>query len=280
MRARQGHEAVNATKCALCKDNYALRDSHFIPKALYRLCRSPDPSKGVSSDPINLSPKGAVQSSYQLKSKLLCENCEDKFSKEGERIVIRDCFRGTNEFLLRDELRVANPDFVSDSSHWFSGAKLGSIINVQSYKYFAASMFWRGSAGRWSGPGSNEWRGTLGEKYQEEFRQYLLGICPFPHGALLVIFIANEVDPLIFATVTSSKKENGYHLHKFYIPGVEFRMFLGSRIEAPILSVFEYLKTDTIFVLQDSRSNPGFPDIVNWVRSTKPKGKLQQYSKK
>ena len=164
MQARQGHEAVNPTKCALCKDNYA-------------------PFKGVSSDPINLSPKGAVQSSYQITSKLLCENCEDKFSKEGERIVIRDCFRGTNEFLLRDELRVANPDFGSDTSHWFSGAKLGSIINLHSYKYFAASMFWRGSAGRWSGPGFNEWRDTLGEKYQEEFRQSIRNLSFSSWGA-------------------------------------------------------------------------------------------------
>ena len=77
-------------QCKLCLQSVApLRDSHFLSAGIYRILRD-DNEK--NPNPWVLSGKGAVQISRQMKAHLLCADCEQRFSKFGERWVLKHCF--------------------------------------------------------------------------------------------------------------------------------------------------------------------------------------------
>ncbi len=258
--------------CALCKAETVLRESHFIPKALYRLARADTP-KGNSPNPILVSPNGTVQTSLQITCRLLCDQCEQRFSERGEKAVINECLRGEGNFILRDKLRCIRPTLSNEQISLFSGGALTNV-DVASYRYFAASMFWRGSVGRWTTQGSSEWRGSLGLYFQEEFRKFLYDEGPFPSGALLTFFAANEKEPHGFSTVTATHKYNSFHTHKFFIPGLEIRMYLGSKIDTEVRAFFDTWGTNVMFVLQDSHTSRSFKQFVEMVQKSPVRGKL------
>jgi hypothetical protein len=74
--------------CALCKKSAKLKDSHFMPKAVYRAISKGFPEHGQDIILITGSDKTAVYTDKQAKKHLLCEGCELKFSKNGEDKVI------------------------------------------------------------------------------------------------------------------------------------------------------------------------------------------------
>ena len=55
--------------CALCHQNAELRDSHLIPKGVYKALREPD---HVIRHPILVTAAATVQSSEQVSDYLLC----------------------------------------------------------------------------------------------------------------------------------------------------------------------------------------------------------------
>ncbi len=81
--------------CALCLQNRELRDSHLVPKALYRLARALNrPSK---PDPVLLTSSGRKQTSFRASQYLLCADCE---------ATSRTCF----ELILATITRSTSPD--------------------------------------------------------------------------------------------------------------------------------------------------------------------------
>jgi hypothetical protein len=70
-------------KCRLCLNEGAqLQSSHFLPAAIYRSMRG-DPNKG-NPNLWEVTPNRARQTSRQTKALLLCRECEQRFSKNGE----------------------------------------------------------------------------------------------------------------------------------------------------------------------------------------------------
>ncbi|WP_211314285.1 hypothetical protein, partial [Celeribacter halophilus] len=99
--------------CALCLQERELKNSHIMPQSMYRAAgRAGEP---FESDLIHVDHmRGtAVRTSKQLKQKLLCESCEDKFSRIGEDYFARICFQGAGTFELRGELHGLTPDEIS-----------------------------------------------------------------------------------------------------------------------------------------------------------------------
>src|SRR5262249_47500099 len=88
--------------CGLCREFGSLRSSHLLPAASYRLARSRD---GGDPNPIVVTPYGASSTSRQVEDPFLCPDCEDRFSKFGERHVYSQCLRPESGFALRDKLR-------------------------------------------------------------------------------------------------------------------------------------------------------------------------------
>lgn len=217
-------------KCGLCLREKGLQNSHLLPAAIYRQLRGS--SSGSDPNPVIITSSRALTSSMQVSSHFLCRDCDARFSMQGENYVVTQCARGNGSFKLRELLQNASPlgvDEISRTAVYDVQHLLGS--NVDQYVYFAASVFWRASAHKWSMGGERIRQISLGEKYQEQFRLYLLGQAAFPENARVYVHISSETQaPLTVATVPTTFRMGKAHRHKFCIPGVLFILFLGSEV--------------------------------------------------
>ncbi len=141
--------------------------------------------------------------------------------------------------------------------------------------YFAASIFWRASA--WPS-NIGKYKGALGSKYEEQFREFLIGEKDFPENAYLAVYIDRETRKIPIMTFPSVTKKSGYHHHIFYIPGVKFSLILGRNINnVKELSIRG--NTKIFFVAYYFREHPDFNLLTNQLKNTyMPKGRLTKDS--
>src|SRR5207249_1304030 len=150
---------------------------------------------GHDGSPVIVTGSASLQSSSQVTADLLCGDCEHLFSVNGEKRTIEDCCHSPSQFRLRTLLRSLRPFAPLNNGALFAPTQLPAAA-IEAYRYFAASIVWRRSVGRWSGSStSDRGRNCLGA-YEEQFRRYLVGESPFPLAAQLAIFVANDEDPL------------------------------------------------------------------------------------
>jgi len=158
--------------CKLCLKRKQLQKSHYIPRALYNLCR---PQEGnpivVTSSVVKASPK-------QMWKHLLCSDCEQTFSKRGEDYSLDMVFR-TDRFSLLDKIRLAVPFSLSGETPMYSGTQLG--IKTHKLAYFALSLAWRGAQGPWQSGGGEIAGISLGQ-FEEPIREYLCGNVQWPEN--------------------------------------------------------------------------------------------------
>jgi hypothetical protein len=216
--------------CALCRKQRQLRDSHLLPAGIYKLLRDPDLR---NPNPVVVTPKLASTTSWQVTARLLCHQCEEQFSRRGERYVLAQCARGQQGFPLRESLHKltsVHTEVVGTKTYgvYEVGSTLGE--HVEEYMYFAASVFWRACARKWV----REWQKfSLGADYQEQFRLYLLGQGGWPKHAQLVVHVSSDeivdfaIDPI------SLTRGAGTHRCKFYVPGILFILFAGVGVAQP-----------------------------------------------
>ena len=114
-------------------------------------------------------------------------DCEEMFSKKGEQVVCKECYRGKGNFILRDKLKATSEMFTEGSKGWIIPQTESRNINLdyEAYLYFGASIIWRASAGKWPSHVGRMRRG-LG-KYEDKIRRYLLGETDFPKKVFLLI---------------------------------------------------------------------------------------------
>src|SRR5438034_1097961 len=112
--------------CALCCQARDLRVSHLLPKALYRLARDRVPAEGIGPDPLQITRETTIQTSAQITCRLLCDECEQRFSRNGEKVVIKECCRTKGEFILREKLRAETPFLTQGTWACFSGSRVTS----------------------------------------------------------------------------------------------------------------------------------------------------------
>jgi|GEM_PF-6433006 len=99
-----------------------------------------------------------------------------------------------------------------------------SALDVQSIARFAASVIWRASR-------SETYCGvTLGDKYNAEFANFLLGKAAFPASSRLLVELVNpekppRVDRIVVAP--ESTRDGGFHVHQFCMVGMWFRLIVG-----------------------------------------------------
>ena len=98
---------------------------------------------------------GSFSTFDEITAQLFCDECEQRFNKNGESEVLRwlapKAKKGTSP--LQRALRQATPvwsetDFVC---HW--GSSLG--IAPEKFAYFGLSLVWRASVHAWQLPGGN-----------------------------------------------------------------------------------------------------------------------------
>jgi hypothetical protein len=186
-----------------------------------RLPKHPNPNP-------NLVTQGFTgKTSRQIRSHLLCPDCEKRLDKNGEEWVIRNCYRGKGVFRLREMLVKGRP---IESTHEASVYNASQFPGLDYHKlaYFAMSVYWRGSLQQWNIVKHKSETVRLGEKYREEIRRYLLGDAAFPTNALLAITVSQNPETLMgFNFPTTIRIQDGY-AHFLHIPGIQFFLVLGN----------------------------------------------------
>ena len=76
--------------CKLCKQDRELRDSHFLPAAVYAQLRNP---ADQNPNPVLITKKLSLTTSKQMKDYVLCAECEERLSKFGETWVLANMAR-------------------------------------------------------------------------------------------------------------------------------------------------------------------------------------------
>lgn len=213
-------------QCKLCLQHAAsLEDSHFLSAGIYRILRD-DNEK--NPNPWLLTKKTAVQTSRQMTARLLCRDCEQRISKFGENWVLAHCLHKDHSFPLASILASRTPDASSakTTTRLYYAAKIPEI-DISALAYFATSIFWRGSIHPWNDDRSIPVR--LGP-FQEQFRQYLLGLLPFPKDCSLSVVVreGKEIDRLTYAPI--GKREGDFHVYKFPMPGLGFSMVVSKNV--------------------------------------------------
>jgi hypothetical protein len=263
--------------CGLCLKHKELQNSHLLPAALYEHLKTHLLGR-ANDNPVLVTNERAFTSSRQVSSHFLCADCELRLSFNGENYVLTQSAKRDGSFNLRDALQTVSPlnDYKKDGFALYDvqgllGAKVGQ------YLYFAASVFWRASAHTWEIGGAQVGKISLGDKYQEQFRLYLLGQSTFPQNARAYVHVASErqVPPTV-ATVPTTVRIGDAHRHKFAIPGVIFTLFLGSKVATTLDTHALNGNKQQIMYLCPLERDPLYRGILQRMQAATPTGKLRK----
>ncbi len=221
--------AVPSGVCALCLQRRDLRDSHLVPKALYRLARAANHRR--RPDPVLLTSKLRRQTSFQATQYLLCSECEKRFDQNGEDWVMRHCYRGRDRFRLRVLLQQATPIHVDEEAAIFNASTVAGM-DVERAVYFCMSVFWRASVREWESSGQRYEGIRLGPKYEEEIRKYLCGDAGFPLNASVMVLVSDLPRPHVSFNFPDTIRVDSSHAHMLHIPGLTFQLALGGQPSA------------------------------------------------
>ncbi len=217
-------------KCKVCLRTADLQNSHLMPASLYKKARIPGAS---NPNPTLITEKGTKQTSRQIRNHVLCRDCEQLFSKNGENYVMTQVFDGnTKKFPLLDVLRTATPTWGGPE---FVGYDLASTpaIDRDRLGYFALSVFWRASVHIWRERGEEPVTLDLGSVYNETLRKYLLGQSAFPPDVVLLIIACTDALSQDTFYVPSLGSKNVERTYSFMAKGLNFLMIVGKQLRAP-----------------------------------------------
>jgi hypothetical protein len=222
----------NDKSCKLCRrSGLELQDSHFLSKGIYKCLRD----EGLGNpNPVLVTGTGAVQTSFQQSAHLLCGDCEQRLSKNGEQWLLGHCLRSDGSFRLRDTLfsRLPNISSPTSSTRVYWGAGIPEI-NVSAIMYFAASIFWRGSIYPWT----EDWEipVRLGP-IQEQFRLYLMEEQAFPSRAALSVTVRTEsgIDRVTYGP--AGRRRGDQRHFRFTMPGFVFLLTTGAELPQVLLN--------------------------------------------
>jgi hypothetical protein len=149
---------------------------------------------------------------------------------------------------------------------------------IESYLYFAVSVFWRASAHRWKL--DRDWldRIVLGP-YQEPFRRYLLNEAPFPQHARVYVFVAQEAQPTRAVVLPCTSRIDNARRHEFYIPGIHFALALGQRAPRYYDDAALNGSREHLMWLCPWENSALFRGMVVRINTSTPRGNLRQWDK-
>jgi hypothetical protein len=218
--------------CALCQQTRELQNSHLVPKGLYRLARAREGQH--NPNPVILTSKVQRQTSYQAVRPLLCAECEQRFNRQGEDWVLKQCYRGYGVFRLRDLLRDSVPLHSNENLRIYNAATVPGV-SIEKLVYFCISVFWRASVCDWESSGEKYRTISVGTKDQEPVRQYLLGAAELPPSASILVVASGLKTPAIVFNFPDTIRVESQHCHSLHIPGLMFQLSLGGHTEREAL---------------------------------------------
>jgi len=103
-------------------------------------------------------------------------------------------------------------------------------VDVDQLVYFATSVLWRAATYDWSRIYGFGEKLDLGP-YEEELRNFLLGLNEFPQNGSMIVYVADEDTPYAGATSpTGGRTKYNYFQYSFLIPGARFSLLLGQSV--------------------------------------------------
>ncbi|MCE5979093.1 hypothetical protein [Pseudomonas sp. JR33AA] len=256
--------------CALCKSEADLIDSHLIPKSAYKHLRGLPENGGGSPIRIDGGQGNASQSDLQITQYLLCRVCEDLFSKHGEKVIGRlwgthSGFPLVNQ-LLACEVRGSHEGYSLHDHSVLDRKDVDGLI------YFALSIFWRAHVWNWTGK-TDPYKKALGSKYEQEIREFLLGLQSLG-DMLLMLNVNTNAELNSFARLPQAYRKNGVTHHVFSLLGIEFSLFLGGSISPEQRSLMGQDKV--LFATSDIAKTNVFNGLSQFVQTKiSVKGKLK-----
>lgn len=204
-----------------------------MPAGIHRIVRD------GAAQTIQIAGTTATLSSHEDRAHLLCSACELRFERHGEDWMLDNCWRSPADFPLLDLLeRTATPHAKGDTRAYLGRTIPG--VDVDRIVYFAASMFWRGGVHTWSAPKSKTNnappnRLRLGP-YLEPLRVFLVGEAPFPEHMYLSTWVElkRDEDANRYAVPPFMAFDTGYHIFRFFIPGMVFTLWVGKTVSGEI----------------------------------------------
>lgn len=214
-------------KCALCLQTRELCDSHFLPAGFYRIIRKATPTE----NPVLVNKTSAFMSSAQARKHLLCGECEQRFNKDGEDWVLKNCWRSPTDFPLHSALMAETP-FLDDEGFTSYQGKKVEAVDIDKLAHFGLSIFWRASVHDWRVGREKDERISLGP-YQEALRLYLLGKSRIPDGIVLLVTLSKALDDMhnrVSAMPWFFNRTPEYRSYKLIVTGLTFQLFVGMMI--------------------------------------------------
>jgi hypothetical protein len=203
--------------CKLCLKEKPLMKSHLLPAALYA---------GKKKEYEMATAAGTFMTRTQVKQPLLCNECEQLFSDNGESHVLHAIApKSRKRFPLHDRMRVAYAREADATSSRFHGPDFN--LDMDKFAYFAVSVVWRIAATRWVMP-----NGVLTEEhnlgtFQENMRRYLLGETPLPSDMAVIVIVCSDTVSRTRFFAPGSFIEGNCINFRFLARGVTFRVMMG-----------------------------------------------------
>ena len=198
-----------------------------MPAALYRQSRL---DGGSNPNPTLVTVRGRFQSSKPIKDYVLCNDCEELFSRNGERYTMAQVTqKGGRSFPLLQTLYASTPSKEAYGAVFYN-ENATPMIERDRLSYFALSVFWRSSVHSWHKPFGGNNQIDLGE-HQEPLRLYLLGQAGFPPKMMLYFVVCK--DPFSqnrFYTPSRSSHPGNTATHAFQARGLNFLLMTGDDI--------------------------------------------------
>jgi hypothetical protein len=220
--------------CKLCQiSGVELQDSHLLPKAAYRqITKSQN-----GQPPVVIMSGGTLMTNDQVRGHFFCKTCEDRFNKNGEDYVMKNCYRNGQGFALKDALDAAQPIFDRGDEGKLYYANQVNGIDAEKLAYFATSAIWKASVHGWKNGGRPVDSLSLGREYGEQFRQFLLGNASFPPKTTLWISIITDNNIWNGCSFPyGGKNDYGFWRYHFQFFGIYFSISLGNLVPAVALN--------------------------------------------
>ncbi|WP_024695372.1 hypothetical protein [Pseudomonas syringae] len=248
-----------------------MRDSHYIPKAAYKHVRGTKAEGSTSPVKIDFRTMSASQTDAQFRREMLCIDCEDLFSKNGERRMGM-LWATEQSFPLLEMLKKMKPSHVGQGFEVYQTNDFAPA-DIDSAFYFAVSIIWRAQVWDW-GRDIDPYRRALGEVWESKFKNFLLYRQPL-ENVYLSINVNSNPGPGLAIVLPICKRAAGGWLHSFTILGIKFDMYIGDQLNTDITHVFTYHDSTVVVVLTDHFKSQSFNDMSAWVnKNVVIKGKV------
>ena len=134
--------------------------------------------------------------------------------------------------------------------------------------YFAASLLWRASTVTWRA--ANDALGAdLGSKYNELFRQFLLGEAGFPADAAIWISVTKTRTPQLICIGPHLHNKSTFCQFEMQIFGIRWSLFVGQRIHPVIRRMCTLRSPERFVYLSDSPLDLATRGIENLARTAR-----------